>query len=56
VSAEIEMRRGWRAVDPFDYAQGSITHPLHEAQRMGHPDLWGFAALRMTTLFWGVML
>jgi len=36
---EIVLRRRWAgAVDPFDYAQGSITHPLRKAQRMGHPD------------------
>ena len=36
---EIVLRRRWAgAVDPFDYAQGSITHPLQKAQRMGHPD------------------
>jgi hypothetical protein len=35
VSAEIEMGRGWRAVE-----LRSITHPLHEAKRMGHPVLW----------------
>ncbi len=70
MSAEIEMRRGWRTVE-----LRSITRPLHEAQRTSHPDLlayldsWmglacysdgigeiqgSFTSFRMTTIFFTV--
>jgi hypothetical protein len=46
VSGEMGLRRRWAgAVDPFDYAQGSITHPLQNTQRMGHPDSYPYLQL-----------